>query len=111
VRIGRAGITSDLPVNRTIIKVSGIVFTQRHDGTLSQSTCEIQVRENLVTGINIRACIQRRLLSKAASLLASPRAISSRLPSRDQWKSKIMPELNFVRCVGSPPASGCSQML
>jgi hypothetical protein len=93
----------------TIAKVSGMAVTPRRDRTYLSTLARYGQRES--DNRANRTCTQRRLLSRAASLLASPRAISSRLPSRDQWKSKIMPESNFVNCLGSPPVSGCSRML
>jgi probable HAF family extracellular repeat protein len=54
---------------------------------------------------------QRRLLSSTTSLVISPREVRSSLPSWDQLKSKILPEVKFVICFGLPPASGCSQIL
>ncbi len=54
--------------------------------------------------------IQRRLLSRTTSLLTSPRHIRSRLPSRDQWKSKMRPEPNLVSWRDAPSFKGCSQI-
>jgi hypothetical protein len=48
---------------------------------------------------------------RTTSLLTSPRASSNRVLSRDQWKSKISPELKVVNCRSLPPPSGCSHML
>ena len=52
---------------------------------------------------------QRTLCSRITLLLMLPRVISKRLRSDDQLKSNIWSEVNFVNCLGSPPASGCSQ--
>ena len=53
----------------------------------------------------------RRSLRRTTSLLTSPRHISRRLPSRDQWKSKMRPESNLVNWRGGFPFKGCSQTL
>ena len=53
----------------------------------------------------------RKLLIRMTSLLTLPRVSASCLPSRDQSKSKISPDSNFVICFGGPPVSFCCQML
>jgi len=67
----------------------------------------------------LRTCISavrilstyRKLLIRITSLLSLPFASSNCLPSRDHAKLNISPDANLVMGCGSPPASGCSQIL
>jgi len=53
----------------------------------------------------------RKLLIKMTSLLSLPRVNARHLPSRDQSKLEVIPDSNFVICVGGPPVSLGCQML
>jgi len=45
----------------------------------------------------------------ARSLRTASRSQMSVLPSRDQAKRKMRPDLKLVICCGGPPSTGCRQ--
>ena len=77
--------------------------------------CNCDVFRQLLSELRIRRIAtktnHRKLLIKTTSLLSLPRVRASCLPSCDQAKSKICPDLKFVICLGGPPLSFCRQML
>ena len=52
-----------------------------------------------------------KFLIKITSLLMSPRTRSNCLPSRDQPKRKMRPDLKSVICFAGPPVNGCLHKL
>src|SRR5215471_2870710 len=63
------------------------------------------------TPLSAAARCQWKLLIMTTSVLRCPRENANCLPSRDQEKPNMSPPENFVTWKGSPPASGCSQIL
>jgi hypothetical protein len=114
--VGGAGIidVSYLPADSAGKKApKKAIKTKRHEH-LAQAVSFSSSCVGLLHGIKDQWAIcsrHRKFLIMMTSLLSLPRVSASCLPSRDQSKSKIRPDSNFVTCFGAPPAKFCSQML
>src|SRR5215468_9094478 len=107
--MGSAKTAEDVSIDFSVDEGSGVTAAWRTRPWLP-SGWECRGRR-LSNGSNPALRLYRKLVIRTTSLVWFPFASSNCCPSRDQEKSKMSPEVKLVNCLGSPPASDCSQTL